>query len=52
MGKKEFYIVGIGSSAGGYDALHEFFTEIPANPGASFVITQHLSRDFKSLNKT
>lgn len=51
MRKKDFYIVGIGSSAGGYDALHELFREIPKNPGAAFVIIQHLSRDFKSLTE-
>lgn len=49
MEKKDFYVVGIGSSAGGYEALREFFTEIPENPGVAFVIIQHLSRDFKSL---
>lgn len=49
MEKKDFYVVGIGSSAGGYDALREFFKEMPEKPGVAFVIIQHLSREHKSL---
>ena len=45
----EFPVVGIGASAGGLEALQEFFRRLPTNPGASFVVIQHLSPDYKSL---
>jgi two-component system CheB/CheR fusion protein len=44
-----FPVVGIGASAGGLEALQEFFKNLPENPGAAFVIVQHLSPDYKSL---
>lgn len=43
------YVVGIGASAGGLDALQEFFDNIPTNTGMAFCVVQHLSPDFKSL---
>ncbi|MBA4056448.1 MAG: chemotaxis protein, partial [Marivirga sp.] len=43
------YIVGVGASAGGMEALHDLFDYMPANTGFSFVIIQHLSPDYKSL---
>jgi two-component system CheB/CheR fusion protein len=46
---KDFYIVGIGASAGGLDAIQKLFDHIPSNTGIAFVIIQHLSPDFKSL---
>jgi two-component system, chemotaxis family, CheB/CheR fusion protein len=42
------YIVGIGASAGGLDALEQFFDNMPADSGMAFVVIQHLSPDFKS----
>src|SRR5690242_18210917 len=45
----EHYIVAIGASAGGLEAIHEFFDNMPANGNFSFVIIQHLSPDYKSL---
>ena len=42
-------MVAIGASAGGLQPLEEFFTNLPNNPGAAFVILQHLSPDFPSL---
>lgn len=42
-------IVGIGASAGGLEALQQFFEHMPANSGLSFVVIQHLSPDYKSL---
>jgi len=45
----EGYIVGIGASAGGYEAIESFFRKMPHDSGLSFVIVQHLSPDFKSL---
>ncbi len=46
---KTHYIVGIGASAGGMEALHEFFDYMPSDSGISFVVIQHLSPDYKSL---
>ncbi len=43
------YIVGIGASAGGLNALEHFFDVMPTDSGMAFVIIQHLSPDFKSL---
>ena len=43
------YIVAIGASAGGLEAIHEFFDNMPSNGNFSFVIIQHLSPDYKSL---
>lgn len=44
-----FYIVGIGASAGGLEALQTFFDHMPPDSGAAFVVIQHLSPDYKSL---
>jgi two-component system CheB/CheR fusion protein len=43
------YVVGIGASAGGLDALERFFENMPSASGIAFVLVQHLSPDFKSL---
>jgi two-component system CheB/CheR fusion protein len=43
------YIVAIGASAGGLEAIHEFFDHMPANASFSFIVIQHLSSDYKSL---
>lgn len=43
------YVVGIGASAGGLEALERFFDSLPLGTGMAFVIVQHLSPDFKSL---
>ena len=51
MGEKNFYVVGIGASAGGLRALEEFFENMPSDGGAAFIVIQHLSPDFKSLMK-
>ena len=45
------YVVGIGASAGGLNALKELFDYLSASSGAAFVVIQHLSPDFKSLMK-
>lgn len=44
-----FYVVGIGASAGGLDAIQTLFDHVPNNTGMAFIIIQHLSPDFKSL---
>ncbi|MCB0223520.1 MAG: hypothetical protein KDI02_07525, partial [Anaerolineae bacterium] len=46
---KPSYIVGIGASAGGLEALESFFNHMPPDTGLAFVIVQHLSPDFKSM---
>ncbi|HET9934259.1 MAG TPA: chemotaxis protein CheB [Polyangiaceae bacterium] len=43
------YIVGIGASAGGLEALERFFDSVPNASGMAYVVVQHLSPDFKSL---
>src|SRR4051812_49433348 len=43
------YIVGIGASAGGLEALERLFEKMPTQTGLAFVVIQHLSPDFKSL---
>jgi len=43
------YVVGIGASAGGLEALELFFDHCPAHSGAVFVVIQHLSPDHKSM---
>ena len=42
-------VIGIGASAGGLEALQQFFGHMPTNSGLSFVVVQHLSPDYKSL---
>lgn len=44
-----FFVVGVGASAGGLEALTEFFSEIPADCGVAFLVAQHLSPDFESM---
>ncbi len=43
------YVVGIGASAGGVEALRDFFRNMPTDTGMAFVIVQHISPDYKSL---
>lgn len=43
------FVVGIGASAGGLEALEKLFDRLPADTGMAFVIVQHLSPDFKSF---
>ena len=47
--RNKFFVVGIGASAGGLEALERFFTQMPRETGAAFVVVQHLSPDFESL---
>jgi len=47
--KRAEYIVGIGASAGGLEALQEFFKAVPMQTGIAYVVIQHLSPDYKSL---
>lgn len=45
----DYRIIAIGASAGGLEALKQFFNNVPPNCKHSFVIVQHLSPDYKSL---
>ena len=42
-------VVGIGASAGGFDAIQEFLRAMPADSGNAFVIVQHLDPARRSL---
>lgn len=43
------FVVGIGASAGGIEPLETFFSGMPDDSGAAFVIVQHLAAHFDSL---
>ncbi|MCB2195226.1 MAG: PAS domain-containing protein [Bacteroidetes bacterium] len=49
MHKESLNIVGIGASAGGLEAIQEFFSKMPSDTGLAFVVVQHLSPDHKSM---
>src|SRR5579871_3830110 len=43
------YIVGVGASAGGLDAINALFDNIPQHTDYAYIVIQHLSPDYKSL---
>ena len=45
----ELPIVGIGASAGGVEALEQFFKSVPAGSGLAFVVVTHLAPDHESM---
>ncbi|MGZ4972068.1 MAG: chemotaxis protein CheB [Limisphaerales bacterium] len=45
----QFPIIGIGTSAGGLEALEHFLLHVPKNPGMAFVIVQHLDPTRKGI---
>lgn len=45
----QFPIVGIGASAGGLEALEQFFSNMPSDCGMAFVIVQHLDPTNKGM---
>lgn len=45
----DFPIIGIGSSAGGLEAIEELVSNLPPNPGIAVVIVQHLDPTHASL---
>ncbi|MBE9116786.1 PAS domain-containing protein [Lusitaniella coriacea LEGE 07157] len=47
--RDRFFIVGIGASAGGVQALESFFAGLPDNPNGAFVVVQHLSPNHRSM---
>lgn len=42
-------IVAIGTSAGGLEALEQFFSQVPADSGVAFVVIQHLDPNHKGM---
>lgn len=46
----DFYVVGIGCSAGGPAAYNELFSKLPSDINAAFIVIQHLHPEFKSFN--
>jgi len=44
-----FYVVGIGASAGGLDALERFFGNMPENSGMAFIVVSHLDPNHISI---
>lgn len=42
-------VVGIGASAGGLEAIEQFFTHMPVNSGMAFVVIQHQDPEQTSL---
>ena len=48
-GREDLLVIGIGASAGGLEALQQFFEHVPSHSGLCFVVIQHLSPDYKSL---
>ena len=45
----DFPIVGIGASAGGLEALEQFFDNMPSDSGMAFVVIQHLDPNHKGM---
>lgn len=49
LGHTAKFVVAVGASAGGLEALERFFSHCPTASGAAFVVVQHLSPDHKSM---
>ena len=45
----QFPVAGIGASAGGLEALEQFFINMPADSGVAFVVIQHLDPTRKDI---
>lgn len=43
------FVVALGASAGGLEALEKFFAACPTDTGLPFIVIQHLSPDHKSM---
>ena len=43
------WIVGIGASAGGLEALEQFFTRVPVKSGLAYIVVQHLDPTQKAM---
>lgn len=49
MVKPDFFIVGLGCSAGCLEVLRTMFAHVPEKTGIAFVVVQHLSRNYTSI---
>lgn len=49
LGEKPRFIVGIGASAGGFEAYSQFFSHLPTDTGMAFIIVQHLDPVHESI---
>lgn len=49
MANTPFWVIGIGASAGGLEALSDFLAQVPAQTPAVFLIAQHLAPHAKSM---
>ena len=49
MENKNIYYIGIGASAGGLEAIQDFFDFMPEDTDMVFIVVQHLAPDYKSL---
>lgn len=47
--EKSFYVVGIGASAGGLDALERFFSNMSEDSGMAFIVVSHLDPNHVSI---
>src|SRR4051812_28383969 len=47
-GTENFLVVGLGASAGGIQALRDFFAHVPAQTNMAYVVILHLSPDHDS----
>ena len=45
----DFWVIGVGASAGGLEALSAFFRSLPEKPNAAFIVAQHLAPHAKSM---
>jgi chemotaxis response regulator CheB len=46
---RSFFIVGLGASAGGLEALEQFLSHVPKQCGLGFVVVQHLDPSRKGV---
>ena len=46
---EDFPVIGIGSSAGGLEALQAFFSNISVKSGMAYIVVSHLSKDHPNL---
>ena len=47
--KKEFFIVGLGGSAGSLEAFEDFFRNMPVDTGLAYVVVSHLDPTHKGI---
>lgn len=45
----DIYVVGVGASAGGLEAINDLFDHVSDSDHVAFIVVQHLSSDYKSL---